>query len=201
MRNLNECQAEVFRRSEKRIKQRRQRRNHVLMACISLVFLCAIVAVQPPVTPDGPVATEETNIAMGALTEDRQESFSCQNVSVEISGAGFSRSYTDPNQVQLISEQLLAYSVSNPKNNHPASESVQNETVRGSSDLSEVDNYDTEIRGQSGTVGYTVILDMGDTTEYYLAGNTLENRTTNQTYTLSKEQVKVLSDLLGIPSQ
>ena len=201
MRNLSECQAEVFHRSEKRIRQRRQRRNHVLMACIPLALLCAIVTIQPPITSDGPIAPEATYVAMGALTEDRQESFSCQNVSVQVSGIGFSRSYTDPDQVLLISEQLLACSVSNPENNHPASESVQNETVRGSSDLNEVDNYDTEIRGQSGTVGYTVILDMGDTTEYYLAGNTLENRTTNQTYTLSKEQVRVLSDLLGIPSQ
>lgn len=38
MRSLQECQAEVFRRSEKRIKERKKRRKHILMLCIPLVL-------------------------------------------------------------------------------------------------------------------------------------------------------------------
>ena len=39
MRDLNECKAEVFRRSEKRIKERRKIRNRALALCIPLCLL------------------------------------------------------------------------------------------------------------------------------------------------------------------
>jgi len=44
MRNFEERKAEVFRRSEKRIKARKQRRNHILMACIPLALCLAILS-------------------------------------------------------------------------------------------------------------------------------------------------------------
>lgn len=37
MRSLQECQAEVFRRGERKIKQRRRRRAGILLACVPLV--------------------------------------------------------------------------------------------------------------------------------------------------------------------
>lgn len=45
MRELNECRAEVFCRSENRIKERRKRRNHVLAWCIPLCLLIALWSV------------------------------------------------------------------------------------------------------------------------------------------------------------
>lgn len=39
MRNLEDCKAEVFRRSEKRIKERKRKRNRVLVCCIPLCLL------------------------------------------------------------------------------------------------------------------------------------------------------------------
>ncbi len=39
MRNLEDCKAEVFRRSEERIKERKRKRNHVLAWCIPLCLL------------------------------------------------------------------------------------------------------------------------------------------------------------------
>lgn len=39
MRNLEDCRAEVFRRSEKRIKERKRKRNRVLAWCIPLCLL------------------------------------------------------------------------------------------------------------------------------------------------------------------
>ena len=43
MRNLQECQAEVFRRSEKRIHERKKRRAHLLMLCIPLALCITII--------------------------------------------------------------------------------------------------------------------------------------------------------------
>lgn len=34
MREINECTAEVFRRSEKRIKERKRNRNRILKTCV-----------------------------------------------------------------------------------------------------------------------------------------------------------------------
>ena len=42
MRNLDECRAEVFRRSEARIRARNRRRNAVLAACVPVV-LCVVI--------------------------------------------------------------------------------------------------------------------------------------------------------------
>lgn len=39
MRNLEDCKAEVFRRSEERIKERKRKRNRVLACCIPLCLL------------------------------------------------------------------------------------------------------------------------------------------------------------------
>ena len=39
MRNLEDCKAEVFRRSEERIKERKRKRNRVLTCCIPLCML------------------------------------------------------------------------------------------------------------------------------------------------------------------
>ncbi|MDE5995971.1 MAG: hypothetical protein K2G56_03545 [Eubacterium sp.] len=54
MRELNECTAEVFRRSEKRIKKHRRIRNRVLAVCIPLCLVFTLLAVEnkqsnPPV--------------------------------------------------------------------------------------------------------------------------------------------------------
>ena len=42
MRNLEDCKAEVFRRSEERIKERKRTRNRVLACCIPLCLLLAV---------------------------------------------------------------------------------------------------------------------------------------------------------------
>lgn len=45
MRNLDECKAEVFRRSEKRIENRRKTRKLILTCCIPLVLCVVLTAV------------------------------------------------------------------------------------------------------------------------------------------------------------
>ena len=59
MRDLKECQAAVFRRSEIRIKARKKRRNRILMTCIPMVLgITVITAVLWSKTPTGPNSKE-----------------------------------------------------------------------------------------------------------------------------------------------
>lgn len=46
MRTMEECRAEVFRRSEDRIRRRRQRRKRILAACIPLVLCVTVLAAE-----------------------------------------------------------------------------------------------------------------------------------------------------------
>ena len=57
MRNLNECRAEVFRRSENRIQERKKRRNRALACCIPLCLLMVVCAAVP-LLPKGPANDE-----------------------------------------------------------------------------------------------------------------------------------------------
>ena len=66
VRDLNECKAEVFRRSEKRIKERKRIRNRALALCIPLCLLILLSASMLPgalfeESGDAPEGGEETS--------------------------------------------------------------------------------------------------------------------------------------------
>lgn len=69
MRELNECKAEVFRRSDNRIKERRRKFNRVLALCIPLCLILTIFSVTmlPGMLPVGKDAAPEG----GNLSGDR----------------------------------------------------------------------------------------------------------------------------------
>ena len=48
MKDLNECKAEIFRRSEKRIKARRRVYNSLLVLCIPAVVIIAVLPIIVP---------------------------------------------------------------------------------------------------------------------------------------------------------
>ena len=196
MRELHECQAEVFRRSEKRIKERKQRRNHMLMACIPLVLCLTIFgAFLFPQLDDLKQAPEgmpesETQAAMG---QDENQSMTCSIVEIKVSGNGVSIRYTDVADLLLISDQLNTYGTREPE--------TSGTTNEDGSDRSE--NADDVVGGvaDSANAAYTITLVTHECekTEYQLIGNTLLNQTTNQAYTLTYEQVKELREILGVP--
>jgi len=55
MRELNECKAEIFRRSEKRIAQGKKRRNRIIALCVPLCILVSLwsVFILPAMMPAG----------------------------------------------------------------------------------------------------------------------------------------------------
>ena len=67
MRELNECKAEVFRRSDNRIKERRRNRNRILAMCIPLCLIITIfsVAMIPGMLPVGKDSAPEAGNQSG----------------------------------------------------------------------------------------------------------------------------------------
>ena len=197
MRELHECQAEVFRRSEKRIKERKQRSKRILMTCIPLVLcLTAFGAFMFPQlfnhkqAPEDMLGPAGTQAAMG---QDEYQGLTCAIAEIKVSGNGVSMHYTDVADLLLISDQLHTYGTRAPETNAAVSED-------GSDRNENADDVIGSIT-YSANAAYTITLitHEGVKTEYCLFGNTLRNQTTNQAYTLTYEQAKELRDMLGIP--
>ena len=196
MRDLNECQAEVFRRSEKRIKERKARRNHILMACIPLVLCLTIFGafLLPRVTPDGASDPADTRPVTDEISNPMQSpSLTCPIASITVSGNGFSRSYSEAEDFLLISELLHSYATRALESSGITNEAVPGDDRKENMDMS-------GIISDTANAHYTITMVTyeGVKTEYQLIGNTLKNLTANQSYTLSQTQVDELQKLLGI---
>lgn len=103
MRGLYECRAEVFRRSENRIKERRKKRSRMLAVCIPLVFCIAAysVFILPAMLP----ASKTENFADNNAVPGKYGSiFACSYTEVVISCAddSDSRRITDAAEVARI---------------------------------------------------------------------------------------------------
>ena len=196
MRELHECQAEVFRRSEKRIKERKQRRNHILMACIPLVLCITLLGafLFPGATPEDP---SFNGSAGGGLTEEKFESLSCPIVKITVTGGNFSQTYKEVEDLLLISDQLYSYGSRGSETNGTTDDGIASEGEDRKENADDVSGSDAD----SANIAYTITLitHEGVKTEYQLVGKTLKNLTTKQTYNLSQTQVNELYELLGIP--
>ena len=196
MRELHECQAEVFRRSEKRIQERKQRRKHLIMACLPLVLCITILGafLFPGGIPEDP---RFNGTAGGGLTEEKFESLSCPIAKITITGGNFSQTYREVEDLLLISDQLYSYGSRGSETTGTTDDSIVSE---GEDRKENADDIYGNITDHS-NVAYTITLvtHEGVKTEYQLAGKTLKNLTTKQTYDLSQTQVNELYELLGIP--
>ncbi len=192
MRDLTECQAEVFRRSEKRIKERKQRRTHILMACVPVVLCISLYSafVLPNMMNTESSDFAEPEMYAGGLPQDTCGSHICSISQITVAGSGFSRSYTDLDQILRISNRLNALETRGWGN--------------GNSEVADDEDGSENISGfiaDSATAGYriTLVMHEGENARYLLAGNTLKNLLTDRTHTLTQIQVYELYDLLGIP--
>ena len=199
MKDLNECQAEVFRRSEKRIRQRKQRRNHILMACIPLVLCITILGafLRPNVTPDGAAEPGDTRPVVDGMGSDGFTSLSCPIAKITVSGNNFSISHTEVADLLLLSDQLYSYGTRAPSSNGTT------DTVVDEDDVPKDNGEDVSgsiMDSANDAYTITMVTHEGVKTEYQLVGKTLTNLTTNQTYKLTQTQANELRTLLGIPN-
>ncbi|MBQ7341383.1 MAG: hypothetical protein IJW41_04375 [Oscillospiraceae bacterium] len=192
MRDLMECQAEVFRRSEMRIKERKRRRTHILMACVPVVLCISLYSafVLPNMMNTESNDFAEPEMYLGGLPEDTCESLICSISQITIAGSGFSQSYTDLDQILRISNRLKALETRGWGDGN--SEVADDEDGSGNT---------SGVTADSATAGYriTLVMHEGENSRYLLAGNTLKNLLTDRTHTLTQIQVYELYDLLGIP--
>ena len=190
MRELHECQAEVFRRSEKRIKERKARRNHILMACIPLVLCITIFgAFLFPQMDNLKQAPESSNEQYsGAMGQDEIGGLFAG--SVEVSGNGVSSYYTSVENVQGIMK-LINGIVAVPETND--GDDLRDYITDKSTSTDANENYQENC--------YKIIVKQSDgtSTEYLLVGSLLIDQTTLQEYPVSEETMKDLKDALGIP--
>ena len=153
MRDLNECQAEVFRRSEKRIKERKQHRKHILLACIPLVLCITLFSAffLRDTNRTAPEAHNGINIPMDEPGANWDDNFRVSVLRVEVTGLDFSKTYTDTADIMLISDQLSSYGQFIPESYEEPTESVLDEEYKESADTDDKHSMIAD-SGTSGTL-------------------------------------------------
>ena len=190
MRNFEERKAEVFRRSEKRIKERKQRRNHILMTCIPLVLCLTIFgAFLFPQMDDLKQAPESSNEQFsGAMGTDEVGGLFAG--SVEVSGNGVSSYYTSVENVQGIM-RLINGIEAVPETND--GDDLRDYITDESTSTDKNENY------QENCYKIVVHRSDGTSTEYLLVGSRLIDQNTQQEFPVSEDTMKDLKNALGIP--
>ena len=183
-----ECQAEVFRRSEKRILERKQHRNHILMACVPVV-LCAtlLLALLPTMPTDQKTATGDAT-QQESTGRPESDGMMASN-SVEVIGSGFSNNVTMLEDFQAITGIIESITTGSGDR----SNATTDEPLYG--DASDVDGA----APMSGGYLVTVIGEDGTETVYRLDGLSLVNQTTNERFLMDAETGSLLNNALGIP--
>ena len=209
MRDLMECQAEVFRRSEKRIKERKQRRSHILMACVPVVFCAALLFALKPIMPSDQKTEPEDTTQQESTGLPESDGMMASN-SVEVIGSGFSNNVTMLEDFQAITGIIESITTgSGDRNNATTDEPLYGDASDVDGDASDVDGDASDVDGAASDVdgaapmsgGYlvTVIGEDGTETVYRLDGLSLVNQTTNERFLMDAETGSLLNNALGIP--
>ena len=203
MRELKECTAEVFRRSEQRIKERRRKRNRVLAVCIPVGLIAALssAVIFPPM-----MSKMESDSFTGEAAGSAPESAACPYTAAEIQAG------TPPEHCGEVTDQLavaelfgavnsLFADAGDDRNNLPASEAESAESFPAEnppSDAADENQAQAETAGK--WKGCTITFTAGDGSQvvFRLRGNTLVNVSTNETVFLSDAQAAGLLAVLGI---
>ena len=197
MREINECTAEVFRRSEKRIKERKRNRNRILAFCVPLCLIVTVwsIMILPAMMP---ASKSDNNAGEGMDIMGSVDGTDASFVRVEIMSIGTATQSTiqkdDATEVAQIYSTLQSSFVNSGGGNK---ESVDEEAVDDA--LTENKDY-----SQSGTTnlssGFRIIFttDNGAQTIYSLSGDKLINEKTKQETILTEDQRSNLMNMLGL---
>ena len=197
MREINECTAEVFRRSENRIKERKRNRNRILAFCIPLCLIVTVwsIMILPAMMP---ASKSDNNAGEGMDIMGSVDGTDASFVRVEIMSIGTATQSTiqkdDATEVAQIYSTLQSSFVNSGGGNK---ESVDEEAVDDA--LTENKDY-----SQSGTTnlssGFRIIFttDNGAQTIYSLSGDKLINEKTKQETILTEDQRSNLMNMLGL---
>ena len=179
MRNFAERRAEVFRRSETRIRERKTARKRLLVVsiplCLTVVIGSALVL---PIGQDG--ITEDAGNTNGAC------------VQAEVNGNGIVVTQNSEAIVQIIEDAFAPMDELYQEYGATTTQTmVQTQTVPGN--FSQSDDV-----GAITTYTVTVTADDGEKTVYILTGRILLNQATGQQAVLTEQQRADLLAALGL---
>lgn len=204
MRELNECTAEVFRRGEQRIRERRRKRGRILAVCIPVCLIAAVwsAVIFPPMTPE--MESNHFSQAAGEAAGSAPESVACPYTAVEIQAGGLfpaehSGKVTDPAAAAEMFDAVNSLFADPDGSDRNVSGNVQANEIFPTDENSEYRDQ-TESEGTSKSKDYTITFTARDGSRavYRLSGNTLANVNTNETVFLSGSQAAGLMAVLGI---
>ena len=197
MREINECTAEVFRRSEKRIKERKRNRNRILAFCIPLCLIVTVCSIMilPAMMP---ASKSDNSAGEGMDIMGSVDGTDAAFVRVEIMGIGTATQSTvlkdDAAEVAQIYYTVQSSFVnSGGGNKESVNEEAEDDALTANKDYS-----------QSGTTnlssGFRIIFttENGAQTIYSLSGDKLINETTKQETILTEDQRSNLLNMLGL---
>lgn len=198
MREINECTAEVFRRSEKRIKERKRNRNRILAFCIPLCLIVTVwsIMILPAMMP----ANKSNNAAgEGMDMAGSVDGTAAAYVRVEVMSTGTATQSAilkdDADEVaQIYYTMQSSFVNSGGGNKESAKEEAEDDALTD-------ENKDYS---QSGTTnlssGFRIIFstENGAQTIYSLSGDKLINETTKQETILAEDQRSNLLNMLGL---
>lgn len=188
MREIDECTAEVFRRSEKRIKKRRKNRNRILALCMPF---CLIVTVWSARILPAMVSSKDKKDGVDIMYS--VEGSGAAYVQVEVKGTGNAMQSNilkkDTDEVEHIYSTMQSVFVNAGKEGDNAADDGNEEEIK---DLTETEN----------TVGsgYKAIFtaENGVKTVFFVTKDKLINESANQKVTLTEAQYAEIIAALGL---
>ena len=198
MRNFEERKAEVFRRSENRIKERKRNRNRILAFCIPLCLIVTVwsIMILPAMMP---ASKSNNNAGEGMDIMGSVDGTAAAYVRVEVMSTGTATQSAilkdDADEVAQIYYTVQSSFVnSGGGNKESAREEAEDDALTD-------ENKDYS---QSGTTnlssGFRIIFstENGAQTIYSLSGDKLINETTKQETILADDQRSNLLNMLGL---
>ena len=198
MREINECTAEVFRRSEKRIKERKRNRKRILAFCIPLCLIVTVwsIMILPAMMPAN---KSDNNAGEGMDIMGSVDGTDTAFVRVEIMSIGTATQSSvlkdDADEVAQIYYTVQSSFVSSGEGNKESA----NDKAEDDALTEENKDY-----SQSGTTnlssGFRIIFstENGAQTIYSLSRDKLINETTKQETILAEDQRSNLLNMLGL---
>lgn len=210
MRNLADCKAEVFRRSNERIKERKRKRNRVLACCIPLCLLLVAggIYIRPLLQPADELlgTTNEHRIPdreLGGIAENSLPGtarYSSVEITDRTGDAEVFRKVTASDAVEelcrIVTESFAATDHTTGSGNKTSGNVKENvETAAGQDRDTIIDEVlKTKFCSQEKQADYTLIILANDGAEfvYRLCGNVLYDDRNDCAVTLTDTQLSVL---------
>ena len=193
MRNFDERKAEIFRRSEQRIKERKQNRRRILTVCVPLCLALTVgsAAILPEMLPVGPDNASGEN----ALMPEYSGAATVSKVQIDVIDPDASKDeLTDESYILFEGTGQMYYSMESAFEKGRGEENDK----PGDSQL----DISTEelILGGKHLPGYRITFVFWDGSEevYTLEGYTLTNNTSAKSITLTETQRNEILEKLGL---